>query len=83
VITMLVVVTVGGLVLLLVLAVTVGYIEGRAQRDAWSRVAAERRELWAWEQELIEAAEARGCAGCRIWRRRAEGLPEVADPPTR
>ena len=76
---MLVVVTICGLVLLLFLAVTVGYAEGRAQRDAWVRIAAERRELWEWEQELIEAAEARGCAGCRIWRRRAQGSSEVSD----
>jgi hypothetical protein len=53
-----------GLGLLIVLAVLIG--QQRAQEAAWRAIAAERRELDAWERELIAAAEARGCPGCRL-----------------
>lgn len=68
--TLITIVVVGvlGLVLLAVLIGT----DGRAQRDAWTRIARERRELGEWERELIRAAESRGCSACRLLRERAE-----------
>jgi hypothetical protein len=53
-----------GLGLLIVLAVLTG--QQRAQETAWRAIAAERFELDSWERELIAAAEARGCAVCRL-----------------
>lgn len=73
---MLVYVIVLGVGLLIGLAVAVGVAErdGGAQRESWRRIAAKRRELGIWEQQLIRAAEFRGCAGCEIWRTRAQSL---------
>ena len=62
-----------GMLLLLGLAVVVGALEGRAQRAAWSRIAAARRalgereralheqrlDLLAWESALADETEAR------------------------
>lgn len=73
---MLVFVIVVGLILLVALGVSVG-VADRAERDAWRRIAAARRELGVRERQLIKAAEARGCAGCEVWRLRAQGL--IAD----
>ncbi|GAY09346.1 hypothetical protein [Pseudonocardia sp. N23] len=36
-------------------------------------------DLYRWEQELLNAAEVRGCPSCRLLRRRAE---LHADPPS-
>ena len=41
---MLIVIVIGG-VILVVIAVAVGRVEGMSQRDAWSKIAVERREL--------------------------------------
>ena len=54
----------GGLGLLIGLAVLIG--QHQSQEVAWRHIAAERRELNTWEQELIDAAEGRGCPGCRL-----------------
>ena len=61
-----------GVGILAALAVLIGLADGRAQRRAWARIARHRRELAAWEGELISAAEARGCAACKLLRERAE-----------
>jgi hypothetical protein len=71
---MLITIIVCGAALLVALAITIGVSDGRAQRAAWKRIASARRELWEWEEELIHAAEGRGCAGCQVLRRRAELL---------
>ena len=41
---MLIVIVIGG-VILVVIAVAVGRVEGMSQREAWSKIAVERREL--------------------------------------
>ena len=55
-----------GVGLLITLAVIIG--QRNAREIAWRHIAQERRELNAWELELIEAAEGRGCAACRLRR---------------
>jgi hypothetical protein len=64
-------VAVVGVLGLVVLAVLVGLADARAQREAWARIARDRRELGEWERELISAAESRGCAACKLLRERA------------
>jgi hypothetical protein len=61
-----------GVALLISIAVAVGSANARAERAAWSRIARQRRELFDWEQDLINAAEARECTACRLLRRRYE-----------
>lgn len=63
-----------GLGILIILAVVVAQLESRSQSAAWRAIARTRRELADWEGELIAAAESRGCAACRLLRRRAELL---------
>ena len=63
-------VVVGGFVALVLLAVLVGSTDARAQREAWNRIAHKRRELGAWERELVRAAESRDCPACRLQRER-------------
>jgi hypothetical protein len=48
----LLIVVAAGLVVLLGLAAVVGAVEGRAQRSAWTRIAARRRALAALEESL-------------------------------
>ncbi len=80
---MLIVIVIGG-VILVVIAVAVGRVEGMSQRDAWSKIAVERRELgrlrralderadelWAWESEL--AADGARCPVCALRRQRGQ-----------
>lgn len=68
-------VALGGMSVLIGLALLVGALEGRAQREAWRRIAAERRaightrrELLEWEAGLIRAAESGNCPRCRLQR---------------
>ena len=82
---MLIVIVIGG-VILVVIAVAVGRVEGMSQRDAWSKIAAERRELgrlrraldepadelWAWESELAAAADGARCPVCALRRQRGQ-----------
>jgi hypothetical protein len=63
-------VAVGGVLALILLAVLIGTADGRAQREAWNRIARRRRELGEWERELIRAAESRGCPACGLLRER-------------
>jgi hypothetical protein len=50
-------VAVGGIAVLVLLAVLIGSGDARAQRGAWNRIARHRRELGEWERQLIRAAE--------------------------
>jgi hypothetical protein len=82
---MLIVIVIGG-VILVVIAVAVGRVEGMSQRDAWSKIAVERRELgrlrralderadelWAWESELAAAADGARCLVCALRRQRGQ-----------
>ena len=63
----------GGVLALVLLAVLIGSADGRAQRDAWNRIAHRRRELGEWERQLIRAAESQGCPACRLLRERGSG----------
>jgi hypothetical protein len=63
-------VAIGGVLALVLLAVLIGTADGRAQREAWNRIARRRRELGEWERELIRASESRGCPACGLLRER-------------
>jgi hypothetical protein len=63
-------VSVGGFLALVLLAVLIGSADGRAQREAWNRIARHRRELGDWERQLLRAAESAGCPACRLLRER-------------
>jgi hypothetical protein len=62
-----------GLVMIVGISVGAGMIlAGERHRRSRLRLDADRRALWRWEQELLAAAEVRGCPGCHLLRRRAE-----------
>jgi hypothetical protein len=62
-----------GLLLLLGLSIAAGMVlSGERHHRRRSRLDALRWELWRWEQEIITAADCRGCPSCALLRRRAE-----------
>lgn len=69
-----------GVLLLVVLVSAAGVSIGRRlnQLDR-ERLDARRWKTWQWEQELLSAAEHRGCSGCILLRRRAELLRLPSD----
>lgn len=70
-----------GLALLVALAVSAGVlIAGERHHRERVRLDARRWELWRWEQELINAAEFRGCPSCELLRRRSELERPMAGP---
>jgi hypothetical protein len=73
-----------GLILLVVASVAAGVVlAGELQHRARVRLNARRHDLYTWEQELLTAAESRGCAVCALLRRRAELLRPPDDPNER
>jgi hypothetical protein len=82
---MLIVIVLGG-VALVVIAVVAGRAEGMSQRDAWSKIARERRELgelrrllderadelWEWESQLAAAGDGARCPVCALRRQRGQ-----------
>jgi hypothetical protein len=62
-----------GLVLLVGVAVVIGMVlAGERDHRERLRLDALRWRLWNWEQEIISAAECRGCPSCELLRRRAD-----------
>ncbi|MGB9376065.1 MAG: hypothetical protein WCB04_00970 [Mycobacteriales bacterium] len=67
------IVTAIAIVILILICITAGVILAgqRSERDT-ARLAAQRWNLWIWEQELINAADVHGCPSCQLLRRREE-----------
>jgi hypothetical protein len=62
-----------GLMVLVGLAAGTGVLlAGERHHRARVRLDSQRWVLWRWEQELISAADCRGCPSCELLRRRAE-----------
>ena len=62
-----------GLLVLVFLSVAVGMIlAGERDHRRRRRLDAMRWELWRWEQEIVSAAECRGCSSCALLRHRAD-----------
>ncbi len=49
-----------------------GMAAGGRNRVATLRLDARRRQMWIWEQELLTAAQARGCSACELLRTRSD-----------
>ena len=64
---MLIAVVIAGGMAVVGLAVVIGYLEGHAQRAAWSTIAARRRALAEREQNLDERAEALAEEARELW----------------
>lgn len=58
---MLVTVALGGLTLLLFIALAVGYLDGHARGQAWKRLAAERHRLRLEGRHALNRTEQHGC----------------------
>lgn len=59
---------VGGLLLLLGLAVLIGRVEAGARDSAWRRIAQARRMQHERERELLECLASARCPDCPSWR---------------
>lgn len=58
---MMVTVALGGLALLLFIALVVGHLDGHAQGQAWKRLAAERHRLRLDRRHALDMDEQHGC----------------------
>jgi hypothetical protein len=61
-------VIVGGLLLLLGLALLIGRVEASARDGAWRRIADARRLLHERERELLDCLNSAECRDCPSWR---------------
>ena len=58
----------GGLLVLLGLALLIGFVDSEARADAWVRIARARCDLYARERELLECLSSARCRNCPTWR---------------